>query len=220
MMDDQAPPLTKVLSLGVVALLVGVVAYAAVAPSNAGASHQPADRVAAAGASYEIMESATANGSFSEEHTLFSTQMRTSNPTDLVIQLTAECALWTDVTTVGNDESESFASVNVWVEIDGEPVPVSGEDDGVVTLCNREYRVQTTQFENENATIDRYLRSRQANAFNWIAVDAGADVHTVEVKAQLEGHAESFSEGNAHAKAVIGQRTLVIEPIKLAHDDL
>lgn len=214
-MDLGTHDVSRIVSLGLVALLVGVAGYTAIGPGLAESEPQPADKVAVAGSTVEIMESTTANGSFSEVHEIFSLEMRTSSTSDLIFQLTAECALWTDVTTVGNDESEAIATVKAWVEVDGEPVSVAGDDDGEIVLCNREYRVETMQFENENATIERYLRSRQANAFNWIHIDAGSGVHNITVKAQLEGQATSVSEANAQAKAAIGKRTLVIEPVQL-----
>lgn len=218
-MTDTSIHVSTGIAIGLAVLLVAV----AIPPmSPAEASHKPADKAAATGSTLEVMESTTSNGSFSEEHTILSTEMRTSNPTDLILQFTAECALWTDVTTVGNDDSEAVASVNTWIEVDGEPVPVTSDheetgEEGVVTLCNREYRVATMNFENENATIERYLRTKQGNAFNWIQLDVGSGVHEVVVKAQLEGHAEA-DEGEARAKALIGKRTLVIEPVKLAND--
>jgi hypothetical protein len=218
-MDKAAQHVTTGIAIGLAVLLVAVAVPPNIAPAEA--SHEPADRAAATGSTLEVMESTTADGEFSEVHTVLSTEMRTSSTSDLVLELTAECALWTDVTTVGNDESESYASVKAWVEVDGEPVPVTSDGDdeetGVVTLCNREYRVATMAFENENATIERYLRTKTANAFNWIQLDAGSGVHDIEVKVQLEGHAETET-GEAQAKALIGKRTLVIEPVKMPHD--
>lgn len=63
--------------------------------------------------------------------------MRTSSPADLLLLVTLGCALWTDVTTVGNDDQQAVASVEVWVEIDGGTVQVSDEDDGHAVSCNR-----------------------------------------------------------------------------------
>lgn len=220
-MDEGRRSIEKALSIGMAALLVSVAGYALVGPGLAQASHEPADRTAATGSTLEIMESATDDGSFSEVHTILSTELKTSSPTDLLLSFTAECALWTDVMTVGNDQSEAVATVNVWIEVDGERVPVSATgspgDTGQVTLCHRTYRVETMHFDDENATIERFLRTKQANAFNWISLDPGNGVHEIAVKAQLEGHAEA-EDGSARAKALIGKRTLIVEPVKLPHD--
>lgn len=218
-MDKAAQHVTTGIAIGLAVLLVAVALPPSLTPAEA--SHKPADKAAATGSTLEVMESATSDGSFSEVHTLLSTEMRTSSTTDLILQFSAECALWTDVTTVGNDESEAVATVNTWIEIDGEPVAVSSHeqagDEGVVTLCHRDYRVETMHFDDENTTIERYLETKHANAFNWAELDVGSGVHNVTVKAQLEGHAQA-DDGEAHAKALIGKRTLVIEPVKMAND--
>lgn len=216
-MDEATQRVTTGVAIGLAVLLLAV----SFTPGLGQASHNPADKAAAAGSTLEIMEATTSDGSFSQTHQILQTDVRTSSPTDLVLQLTGECALWTDVTTVGNDESQAEASVDVWIEVDGERVPVSTHsstgDTGEVTLCNRAYRVNTMNFDDENATIERYLKTKQANAFNWVSLDLGSGVHNVTVKAQLEGHAEA-EDGTARAKALIGKRTLVVEPVKLPND--
>lgn len=218
-MDEAVQRVTTSIAIGLAVLLVGVAVPWTLVPAEA--SHNPADKAAATGGTLEIMEATTDDGSFSEVHTVLQTDLRTSSPTDLVLQLSSECALWTDVTTVGNDQSEAEAAVNAWVEIDGQPVPVSSHapsnQTGVVTLCNRAFQVETMAFDDENATIQRYLRTKQANAFDWVSLDVGSGVHNVTVKAQLEGHAQA-EDGSARAKAIIGKRTLVIEPVKMAND--
>jgi hypothetical protein len=148
-MDDAKQTIATMLGVAVIALGVALLVNGGPA-TTANASHEPAEKAAVSGSSLEIMESTTANGSFSEVHTLLTTEMRTSNPTDLILQFTNECALWTDVTTVGNDQSESHATVKAWVEVDGERVPVSDDEDAKFVLCNSEYRVETMNVENEN----------------------------------------------------------------------
>ena len=182
------------------------------------ATHQPANTMSIAGSGVEVMGTPLAEGSSSEEVTLLSGRIRTSAPTDLIIRVTSECALWTDATTVGNDESQAVAALKVWVEIDGRPVPVaaddSGEDAGKVVFCNRAYKRVTSLFDDEDATIKTYLSTRTANAFNWISLNLGNGVHTVVVKGQLEAQVT----GTGEAKAAVGKRTLVIEPARLGND--
>lgn len=203
--------------LGAVGLALTIIAAVAV-PTFA--THEepeeglPADRVTVAGSSLEVMTSSVSDGSTSETVEILHTQMRTSNPADLVLQVTLECALWTEVTTVGNDEQRAEATVTVWIEVDGQPVQVSDTDDGKAVFCNRDYEVTTFQFDDEDATIERYLETRAANGFNWVAEDLGEGVHDIVVKAQLEGQATS----NAEAKAAIGQRTLVVQPTFLVNN--
>lgn len=212
--------LDRSLSRSVLGLAVALLVVAALALPNAlgpaKADHKPADKMVAAGSTLEIMTSDVTNGSVSEEATLLTGTLRSSNPTDLVLQLTLECALWTDVTTVGNDDQGAEAQVEVWVEVDGEPVDVSSDDTdgGRAVFCNRAYEVKTLQFDDEDATIERYLRTRSANAFNWVTLNVGSGIHEITVKAQLDASASD----NARAKAAIGDRTLVVEPVKMAND--
>lgn len=199
-------------------LMLAVVALAfLVAPSAVEATHAPADKVAVAGGSIEVRSTSLVEGASSEEFVLLSGLMKTSGPTDLVLQVTLECALWTAVTTVGNDESESSARIDVWVEVDGVPVAVSADDTvspGKVTFCDRTHRMKTLDFDDEDARIEQYLRTKSANAFNWILLDAGAGMHDIVVKARVDAKVT----GAGDAFGAVGKRTLVVEPVKLAND--
>lgn len=182
-------------------------------------NHQPANKVSVAASSLEVMTAPVMEGAVSEEHDLLGTEFRTSNPADLAIQVTLECALWTDVTVVGNGDSSAVAAVKVWVTLDGERLPVSADepdDDerGKVVFCNREYRMVISDLDDEDANHTMFLRTRSANAFNWIEIDAGSGVHTLTVTAQLEAQVD----GVGTAKAIVGKRTLVVEPLHLTND--
>ncbi len=185
-------------------------------PGDSGGSNG-ANKISVAGSEIEILGPGVAAGAGSLEETVLSTTIKTSTPADLILQVTLECALWTTVQTTGNDMAESTARVVVWVEVDGVPVPVSSDDTtdpGQVVFCDRTHRQTTTNFADENATIEQYLRTRTANAFNWVAVDVGGGSvpHLVEVKAALSGDVV----GEAFSQAGIGHRTLVVEPVHLA----
>jgi hypothetical protein len=148
--------------------------------------------------------------------TVLATTIKTSTPEDLVFQITLECALWSSVTTVGNDMAQSTARVLVWVELDGQPVAVSSDDTqdvGRVVFCDRVHQQKTSGFDDQNATIQQYLATRSANAFNWVSLNVGSGFHTIAVKAQLSGD----TVGMATAQAGIGNRMLIVEPTKLAH---
>jgi hypothetical protein len=196
-------------------------AVALVGPSivdeRAAATHQPADKIAISGSGVEVMNAGLTSGSSSDVHTLATGTLRTSSPTDLIFRVTAECALWTDIATVGNAESEAVASVKMWIELDGNPVAVAsddtGEEAGKVVFCNRAYRMETLNFD-EDATIKQYLKTRSANAFNWITLNVGSGIHSVALKTQLD----SSVSGTGFAKAAVGKRTLIVEPVKLAND--
>lgn len=189
----------------------------------ASADHQPADKVIAAGNTLELF---TCDSKIDFEcdttkpnlptgtQTLLTGTLKTSSPTDLMLHVSLECALWTNVKVSGNNSSSAFGQVKVWVEIDGNPVPVAAGDNGEVVFCEREFKLETTNFDDTDATIALFQRTRSANAFNWLALDLGSGVHTVEVKAALD----RLVDGNGLAAAAVGKRTLIVEPAKLAND--
>jgi len=82
-----------------------------------------------------------------------------------------------------------------------------------VVFCNRAFKMVTMNWDEEQ-TLETYLRTRTANAFNWITLNVGHGIHSIEVKAQLETQVDGVGE----AKAAVGKRTLIVEPVKLAHD--
>lgn len=179
-------------------------------PANA--THEPANKVSAAGATTEVV-------SPDEEVVLLSETVKTSKPTDLILGVTAECAITTEVTTVGNDNQQAEGTVKIWVEIDGVPVKVAEEDTtepGKVVFCNRLYQRETSLFEDEDATIRTFMETRAANGFNWMALNVGSATHTIVVKARL-----TVTEPTAKtsALAAIGKRTLIVEPVKASNHE-
>lgn len=208
--------LPLVLAAGV--LLLGLlVLLSSIGRSEAIATHKPADKVVASGSTVEVVSPA-------EEVTILSGILRSSAPSDLLLSVTSECAITTDVKTEGNDDQMAEGVVKVWVEIDGEAVGINNiptsttsaeaQDDGKVVFCNRSYRRKTTLFDDEDATIETFFRTREANAFNWVALNVGNGTHEVAVKATLTETATN----KATADAAVGNRTLVVEPAKLAND--
>lgn len=173
--------------------------------------HQPANKVAVAGS--EIEEHAPG-----EEVVLLETTMRNAASKSLVLQVTLECSILTDLVTEGNDEARAESTLDVWVEIDGEKVAVAdheGAGDGEVTFCNREYQRETIFAEDEEATIDDHIATKQAHGFNWVALEPGQGVKHIEVK----GNLETDEVGTATATLTVGNRTLVVEPVDTAHGE-
>lgn len=193
------------------AVLLALLVNSVISPTGVNANHEPANKTSAAGSSTEV----TGPG---VPKTILSERVKTSKPTDLILGVTLECALTTNVTTVGNDSERAFGEVLIWVEIDGVPVPVSQDDtkQGRVVFCNRAYQRDTAAFDDMDATIKTFFDSRTANAFNWMALNVGSATHKIEVKALLT---ETATNG-ATAKAVIGSRTLIVEPTKAANDEI
>ena len=209
-------PLALVSALALVLSFLAFV-IASSSGGQAQATHRPADKVVASGSTTEVTEPGA-------EQTILTGILRSSTTSDLMLSVTAECSIATDVKTVGNDDQSAEGLVEVWVEIDGEPVGVQNigtstttaepADDGKVVFCNRAYRRKTSLFDDEDATIETFERTRQANGFNWVALNVGNGIHTVEVKANLTETATN----EATADAAIGARTLIVEPTKLAND--
>jgi len=228
--------------------------------TNGGAAGTPANKAWVDGSTVEFMHSQLANGASQnpngDEVVLARSQIRFSNPTDLRISVTSECALWTNTATTGDDDSEAKARVEMWVTIDGTTVPVSADDTaadnssvdpddpagaGKVVFCNRAARMKTENIENvpnsvvpdsdteDDVLIRSYNRTRDANAFNWGALNVGTNydadgdnVLDVEVHARL---AAELTDGDTSdnngvdspaALAAIGKRTLFIEPAHMA----
>src|SRR5206468_13114135 len=133
--------------------------------------HQPADKIQVSASTIEVLNTQP------QPVTLLTATLRNSTPADLIIQVTAECALWTDV---ASPLGEADASVKVWVEIDGTAVPVTsdpnkgGPDDGKVVFCNRVFRLQTSLVD----LFQLFLMTRSANAFNWGTLNVGNGIHT------------------------------------------
>ena len=208
--------------------LLAIIAAAAVAigltANFAVATHEPANKVAAAGSGVDEV-----NGTA----ILLQERVKVSSPFDLILQLTSECSIITELTTGGSgaeDFSEANAAVRLWITIDGETVPVQTgdtdpqtegvqEDDGKATFCNRTYgrRVEDTEGDGDVDQQDDYIRTRTANAFNWLALDIGRNYdkpangkNIVDVVVHAEY--DTDTEGRAVADAFVGKRTLIMEP--------
>jgi hypothetical protein len=187
---------------------------------GAGANHTPANKVSVASSNLQTMETFTLDGATSNEVTLFEATLRSSGPADLLMQVTAECALVTNLVNVGNSDSRSVASVHLWIEVDGQPVVVASDGPGTdlqksdVVFCNRAYQMVITDLDDEDAMFRQYLSTRNANAFNWVALNVGSGVHDIVVKALLEAEVTGAGE----ARAFVGKRTLVIEPAMFSND--
>jgi hypothetical protein len=193
-------------TVGAIALLAGFLVFG---PSAHGATSLPADKVTTTGSKLEVMPP---GGSVQ----LLSVQMKTSTPEDLILQFTSECSIVTDITTSGNDEASAEGQVRSWITVDGKPVGVvpstpGTSGDGKVVLCNRAYKRTTSQFGGQE-TIEDHLASRQANGFNWVTLNVGNGVHTI----QVWGEFTNTATNKGLASSAVGNRTLVVQPTSYA----
>ena len=217
----------------VAALLVVTLFVAYQAANTANATHEPANKGAAAGSDIDEIEDA---------EPILSETMRVSSPEDVIVNVSAECSILTELTT-NNDSlnSKAFGSVRLWVEIDGRRVPVAVDDTAVdpddeveddgdesdigeVVFCNRAYERTVADEESPTDGVDEehdYIRTRTANAFQWLALDTGViyddpangnNILTVELWADFDEEVV----GQAVADAFVGSRTMIIEPVKVS----
>ena len=206
----------KIFSVSVAVLMTSVLLLMGVNPAGksvfAGTPQEPANKFAASGSSTEVIG---ANNTV----VLLHEQVKTSKPTDLVFGVTLECSITTEVTTTGTDNQFAEGTVRVWVEVDGVPVPVSQDDPdaGRVVFCNRFYQRATTfGTDDQDNAITTFMRTRNANGFNWMLLNAGSAVHQIEVKAEFTTN----QSATANALAVVGNRTLIVEPVKAERNEV
>lgn len=148
--------------------------------------------------------------------------LRLSTQNDMIVSVTMECALWTEVIvhdepSMGPTNSRAEARIIAWPEVDG--VKAGPE----VVFCDRVHEVELIeQFTGEdddtdNLTMRQYLATRSANAFNWLIIDPAVgpedNVLDIVIKATMEQAVTEDSENTAYG--AVGTRTLVITPVRL-----
>ena len=203
-----------------------VVAATGAFVASVSADHQPANKMAVSASGIEFLRNTTAPAANEGPRVILEGALKTSKPTDLVFQVTLECSLWTALAVVGNDApSQATGRVKVWVTFDS-PDPAAGvvglgptdtRDPGKIVFCDRTHGMTMSGFDDDedDHRVDTFLKTRTANAFNWILINAGSGVHTVRVWAELD---VSVDEGQGFVEAGVGKRTLVIEPVMLPND--
>jgi len=142
--------------------------------------------------------------------------MKTSSVGDLLIGFSMECALWTSTSTTatkggGKTTSTARAAVNVTAYVDG----VQAEP-GQVVYCDRQQTV-SLQFSSltveitDAITLDLFLKTKNANHFNFYRNNVGSGVHYVEIKVDSIVSSDPNAPVDPGTRAVAGKRSLVIE---------
>lgn len=215
-----------------VLLLGGVLVTQAL---QAMATHQPADKAAAAGEDVmKVPVGPTAGAGTVANDILGPVTVRNSKPTDLMLHVTLECSILTEVTSTNSTPNSSAdGRIRVWLVIDGNIVPISsvsnppqdpddqapGADIDKVTFCNRTHQLQQTDAENPLDGVDTtrsFIETKDANAFNWIRLNVGSGLHEISVRADLA--TQQAATGTSRASGFVGNRTLLVVPTKLAND--
>jgi len=102
-----------------------------------------------------------------------------------------------------------------------------GTDADKVTFCDRDHKVSVKDMENDGTdTLTEYQFTKTANAFNWVRLNAGSGIHVVRTWAQFLPKdpndpanvvGSTANTAGSSAQGFVGNRTLVIEPTKLAN---
>jgi len=182
------------------AVIAAAVVAVGLSVNFATATHQPADKAQAAASDIDrIDETEDGDGDLILKETMKVSSvsdliLQTSAECSILTSLYTAGG-----NNVASEHDGSFGQVKLWLEIDGKRVPVStndqavneqgDEDDlGEVVFCNRAYqRTVTDQEQDEDGnnddvagavrdgldSEDDFIRTRTANAFNWMAFDVG-----------------------------------------------
>ena len=216
------------------AVTMAVAIPAALGTSNA----QPADKAVAAGSTIQGLQPDSGGTP------ILTASLKTSKPEDLLLNVSLECSIITDVTAQGSSApnststGEASGAIRVWLTMDSDTniIPIQdissppqnpgpwGSDSDKVTFCNRDHQITVTDAEatpDGTDTLHEYLRTKDANAFNWVRLNAGAGDHTLKLWAEFDSpshDAQGANTAGSTSTGFVGNRTLVIEPTKLANN--
>src|SRR4051812_18647450 len=102
-----------------------------------------------------------------------------------------------------------------------------GTDADKVTFCDRDHKVSlkdTESLADGTDELSEYQFTKTANAFNWVRLNAGSGIHVVRTWAQFlpsdpndTVNKDATTTAGSESAGFVGNRTLVIEPTKLAN---
>jgi len=152
---------------------------------------------------------------------LTNTVIKTSNKADLIISVTAECALATDVKIkgTGKDEtSESMAQIKIRALVDGDEAAEPGD----VTFAYRKMILKGLLYNESQVNmtglpeqyIEIYEETRTANGFNFVMPNVLSGAHNVTVWAKAK-QVQDNPKNTVAFMPVIGKRTLVVEAVRM-----
>jgi hypothetical protein len=198
--------------------LITVLAVSLFAGINSAIGGLPSSKTAVAGSNVKYLED-------DEALPLLEAQIKTANKKDLIISVSAECVLLTDTKIKGKDElwdeDRDYASIKVWVEVDGER---AFPDE--VTFAERlqilKGRLSAVTYNSTNDVIymaeevELLLNTTSANCFNFLLLNLDSGEHTVRVMADIKTVDEA--DDTYHAFGIIGDRTIVVQEVRLIQD--
>jgi hypothetical protein len=230
---------------GSVVTLVGPVRLAGATTTTA------ANKIAIAASDIQAINlNQTANTTSTKPVTLFSTTFKTSTTEDLLMDVHLECGLYTAVGATGGGSgsktsSTATGSVVVWLVLDGHLLPttltdtassnpptldsngIPTTDNGPVNFCNRQFNL-STQNLSTSEMLTLFINTKDANAFQWFALNVGNGTHILTAYADLfaatscsgtlgTGCGTTINYITPAASALVGQRTMSVEPDHLAN---
>jgi hypothetical protein len=217
----------RALVAGTAVAAIGVAIPATLAATSG--TGTPANKAVAAG-SHRVVVPADS------PQAIMTATFRTSKPEDLLLTVSLECTILQSLTTDNNNPTGTdLAHLSIWIQDEnGKVVPISDTSappqdpansgngtvaDDSVTFCDRAYSRTVTDGETPADGIDTlsdYINTKSSHAFTWVRLNAGSGVHTYTVYADLTASAAGAASNSSDAQ--IGNRTLVIEPTKLANN--
>ena len=147
--------------------------------------------------------------------TILTVPIKTGTPKDLIIDVSLESSLTTNVKLRGDEGSAAAAGVAVRVLVDGQPVLIPDNPNpgnGVIfnnRLLKLEGDLKHLDTLEQDHWIQIFMTTKSANAFNFIAEDVGPGVSVVEVQVKTW-----YRESNprlAYATGLVGNACVVVE---------
>lgn len=164
---------------------------------------------------------------------VLSTQIKTSNSTSLLIDMSMECGLVTNTTVRSKqgtkDTSTASASVMVQVLVDGVAAApgqvvycqrtqtLSATLSGILQSCtdsNGDGTITASECMFTDEEIALLLSTMNADAFNFVQANVGVGAHTIEVQAKIDT-STSAQTGSAEAFGFIGKGSVVVTSQRL-----
>ncbi len=142
-------------------------------------------------------------------YSIISGTIKTSDPSDLIVNHNQECVIHTGLNLDNkNEKATSAVREDIRLLVDGEVIPATyGDTDGIVTLCGRAYHIDTNVLSTvwelcsflegeegfdrndicsaDEIYFDSFIRTKQAHSWSWVVLDVGKGVHDIEVQAKL-----------------------------------
>lgn len=221
--------------LVVVTVLIAVL-LAAVAVSQATV---PSSKAAVGGT--EVVISYDPQDAGIENETLAEVQLKTTKKKDLIVSVSAECALMTDTKVKARDIlpiDRDLASIEVWIEITPEDsLLLDGAYEGIMGPVTFAERVQIMEgtlsdmtyvckeiegevicdWEDYPEEVNLTLKTTSANTFNFYILNLEPGVHTITAKAKLTTENDSPIE-SPNIMAAVGDRTIIVQEVRLVND--